>query len=174
MNYRYISLACVGLVLMNPMKILATEGKQIDYASMEKQESEEFKQISPTFQVESEGVSSYYYNTTIYGVRYGEKDVITSTQDVPALGEDMCVGRPLDNNEDNTQYACVVLPESLADEYGRGDIVYVAYDSVDKDGYAVIPCVVIDFNQTEHGNSLNFVGEFTYNENDVAWLVEGK
>lgn len=173
MNYRYISLACVGLVLMNPMTILATEGKQIDYASMEKQESEEFKQISPTFQVESEGVSSYYYNTTIYGVRYGEKDVKTSTQPVPGLGEDICVGRPLDNNPDNQQYPCLVIPESISDEYGRGDIITVAYD--DGDGiYGVYECVVIDVNQYEHGNTMNFVGEFHYNEDATAWVVESE
>lgn len=130
-----------------------------------------FVNVSNVYDVKSEGVSTYYYNTTVYGVREGEQDVITSTQDIHGLGEDMCVGRPLDDNPDNTQYACVVLPESLSDTYGRGDIVLVEYDN--NDGInGIIPCVVIDFNQTEHGDNLNFVGDFHPPNGATAWIVE--
>lgn len=122
-------------------------------------------QTSDTYHVESEGVSSYYYNTTVYGVREGETDVITSTASVPGLGDDICVGNPL-GDDSYQNYACVVLPESLADEYGRGDKVLVEYNG------NIIPCVVIDFNQIEHGDSLNFVGEFNYSYGDTAWIVE--
>lgn len=124
-----------------------------------------YVQTSDEYHVESEGVSTYYHNTTVYGVREGETDIITSTATVPGLGEDICVGNPL-GDDSYQEYACVVLPESLADEYGRGDKVLVEYN-----GY-IIPCVVIDFNQIEHGDSLNFVGEFNYTTGDTAWIVE--
>lgn len=124
-----------------------------------------YTQITEEYDVMSEGVSSYYYNTTVYGVREGETDIITSTASVQGLGEEICVGNPLGDDSYAT-YPCVVLPESLSDQYKRGDKVMVEYND------NIYECVVIDFNQIEHGNHLNFVGEFTYTTGDTAWLVE--
>lgn len=175
MKIKIISCLVPMLLLGANVETIVAEEKPVypHYTESETYEKIEYIQVSDTFTVMSEGVSTYYHNTTIQGVRKGEHDVITSTAPVPGLGEDMCVGRPLDDNPDNTQYACVVLPESLSDAYNRGDIVLVEYD--DGDGInAIIPCVVIDFNQIEHGNHLNFVGEFTYSPGATAWIVEEK
>lgn len=169
MNSKLIPLACIGLVLMNSMTVVATEGEPINYAAMEKQESNEFDAISGAYPVMSEGVSVHYYNTYIEGVRAGDKNVITSTDE-----NGQCIGRVDDNKPDNTQYKCVVLPYEWSDEYNRGDIVYVRYDDAQDDVDAVIPCIVIDFKQENHAQTINFVGEFNYHEGDVAWLVEEK
>lgn len=154
------------LTIPQPLTISAVE-----YSIPIPQTSTRFIQTSDVYNVGSEGISTHYSNTTINGVRNGETDVVTSTQDVPGLGEDICVGRPLDEDADNTQYACVVLPESLSDTYNRGDIVLVEYEN--NDGInGIIPCVVIDFNQTEHGDNLNFVGDFHPPVGSTAWVVE--
>lgn len=172
----YATLALTGLLAVSNIRV---EVEAEEYTPAVSQYSEEvsivtaptYTRVSDVYSVESEGVSTYYSNTTVNGVRAGETDVITSTQDVPGLGEDICVGRPLDDDPANPQYACVVLPESLSDTYGRGDTVLVEYD--DGDGVnGIIPCVVIDFNQTEHGDHLNFVGDFHPPYGATAWIVE--
>lgn len=113
--------------------------------------------ITESFYVESEGVSSYYKDTVIYPARNGESTVYTSTNE-----NGNCIG----TTDYVTWYSCVVLPESLADTYGRGDTVKVSYNDV------IYDCIVIDFNQEIHGNTINGVGEFTYVTGEVAYLVE--
>lgn len=182
-RYDVIMIICIIIILISiliniPNLFTTIEVEATSYTTVEDTtetieqiEVPTYAKVSDTYNVGSEGVSTHYYNTTINGVRNGETDVITSTQDVPGLGEDICVGRPLDNDPTNPQYACVVLPESLSDTYGRGDIVLVEYD--DGDGInGIIPCVVIDFNQTEHGDHLNFVGDFHPPYGATAWIVE--
>lgn len=176
-KYDYIfygSLTLIGLAALSNLTVEAEEYIPAVATYSEEVTAEvipTYTKVSDTYSVGSEGVSTYYSNTIVNGVRSGEVDVKTSTQDVPGLGEDICVGRPLDNTPDNPQYACVVLPESLSDTYNRGDIVLVEYD--DGDGVnGIFPCVVIDFNQTEHGDHLNFVGDFHPPYGATAWIVE--
>lgn len=116
-----------------------------------------YTQTSETFEVGSEGVSTYYSNTVIYPPRSYDQTVYTSTDE-----NGMCIG----TTDYVNWYQCVVLPETLSDTYYRGDNVSVSYSGEVKE------CIVIDYNQTAHGNKLNFVGDFHYQTGDIAWLVE--
>lgn len=116
-----------------------------------------YNQISNTYEVGSEGISTYYYNTVIYPPRSYDQTIYTSTDE-----NGLCIG----TTDYINWYQCVVLPETLSDTYYRGDNVSVSYNGEVKE------CIVIDYNQTSHGNKLNFVGDFHYQTGDVAWLVE--
>lgn len=172
-NVKVLMILLALLTTLDVEVIVAEERPEYPEIKEYDEEAYDWDCVTPMYNVMSEGVSTYYHNTYIPAPRNTDQPVITGTAYSKALDADVCVGA-VDDGDTNgdTFYTCVVLPEELADTYARGDVINVYLDDPNDGVDAVLECIVIDYNQTEHGGNLNFVGDYHYVGNETACVAE--